>query len=111
MNPARLDLSESDRSRLRAVVSTIDRGLSCLALAGTPEDHRAATRELVTSWQQLVGLLALGPAPEVRLCPACQHVCMRAATRCGHCWASLPPVAAVAPVPAAFPPASKGGTR
>jgi hypothetical protein len=47
---------------------------------------------LMASWGELVELLALGPPPEIRECPACQHVCMRAATLCGHCWARLTPL-------------------
>jgi hypothetical protein len=97
MNSAPFEISDGDRSRLRAVVATIDRELSCLSLEGTAEDHREAQRGLAVSWAQLVELLEVGPAPEVRECPTCRHVCMRAATLCGHCWTtlgSLPPGAA-----------------
>jgi hypothetical protein len=41
-----------------------------------------------------VGQLALGPEPEYRQCPACQHTVMRVATICGHCWTKLTPPAA-----------------
>jgi hypothetical protein len=91
-----LDIPEHDRLRLRAVVSTIERELSRLSREATPE-YRESSRGLMASWAQLVELLALGIAPEVRACPNCHHVCMREATRCGHCWATLiPPPAAVA---------------
>jgi hypothetical protein len=100
MNPAQqIEIHERDRLRLRGIVSTIDRELSRLSLAAKP-DPDESNRGLMASWAQLVELLALGLAPEVRDCPVCQHVCMRAASRCGHCWAHLapstPPAAAVA---------------
>jgi hypothetical protein len=46
---------------------------------------------LLASWAALVDLLALGPEPEVRECPACRHIGMRAASRCGYCWTELSP--------------------
>lgn len=90
-------ISDQDRDRLRTVVAKIDRDLSCLSLDGTPEEHLAATRDLVTSWATLTDLLALGPPPETRPCPFCQHPCMRLATRCGNCWHSLQPLTPGAP--------------
>ena len=68
------------RAPLRALVATIDREMS-------------QSSELRSSWAKLVDLLALGPAPEVRECPVCQQMGMRDATRCGHCWTVLLPVA------------------
>jgi hypothetical protein len=47
--------------------------------------------DLAASRTGLVELLELGSAPETRQCPACWHVGMLAATRCGYCWAELPP--------------------
>lgn len=44
------------------------------------------------AWTELVALLALGPAPETRECPACHGIGMRAASRCGRCWAALEPL-------------------
>lgn len=46
---------------------------------------------MAAAWAELVAQLALGPEPEVRECPVCKHVGMRAATRCGHCWTKLTP--------------------
>ena len=88
------EIAERDRVRLRGVVATIDRELSRLALEAPPGDHREAEQGLMASWAQLVEILALGIAPEVRECPVCTHVCMRAATLCGHCWTRLTPSAA-----------------
>ena len=68
------------RGKLRALVATIDRGML----------H--PTDEIRSSWAELVELLALGPAPEVRECPVCQRIGMRDATRCGYCWTTLSPL-------------------
>lgn len=46
---------------------------------------------LLASFADLVEQLALGPEPEVRPCPVCQGIVMRAATLCGHCWTRLTP--------------------
>jgi hypothetical protein len=67
------------RDRLRPIVSRIDQEISQLAPTST----------LVASWSELVQMLALGPAPETRICPACGGVGMRAATRCWQCWGAL----------------------
>ena len=83
---------DADAVRLRTLVAEISRQLSLLP---TSEGDGAATaRPLKTSWAELVALLALGPAPETRLCPVCGNVGMRAATRCGHCWSKLSPLTA-----------------
>lgn len=71
---------DARRSNLRAIVSEMD---AALVDAGT-EPIRAA-------WQRLVAALDLGPEPAVRSCPRCGKLGMRAATRCGHCWADLAP--------------------
>lgn len=58
----------------------------------------AGIQPLRNSWAELVTLLALGSPPETRLCPICGQVGMRAATRCGHCWSKLSPLAAATTV-------------
>ncbi|ACG71622.1 hypothetical protein AnaeK_0380 [Anaeromyxobacter sp. K] len=73
---------------LRPIVEAVDRGLSRLhARGGAPGDDAA----LFSAWAELVAFLALGPAPELRACPFCGSVGMRAATRCGACWSKLGP--------------------
>jgi hypothetical protein len=47
---------------------------------------------LRASWVALVDQLALGPAPATRECPVCHGIGMRAASRCGFCWAKLEPL-------------------
>ena len=81
----------TQKASLRPVVATIEHELSRLA-DGTPVETTTRLRELRESWAELVGLLALGPKPELRECPVCQHWGMRAATRCGSCWTPLSPL-------------------
>jgi hypothetical protein len=65
---------------LRSLVAAIERQF---ALVPPPEQLRVA-------WAEMVDVLALGPPPELRTCPTCGGVGMRAATRCIRCWSSLP---------------------
>jgi len=69
-------------AKLRAVVAVIDHELV----------QAPPTPALRVAWDELVLVLALGPAPETRECPACHGVGMRAASRCGQCWAALEPL-------------------
>jgi hypothetical protein len=83
------DIGESTlNASLRPVVAAIDHELSRLG-EGTVSGVEAA--QLRGSWAELVELLALGSAPELRVCPVCEHYGMRAASRCGYCWTSLSP--------------------
>ncbi len=74
--------SDAAMTKLRAIVAAIDR-----EIAQTPP-----TAILQAAWGELVQVLALGPAPQTRECPACHSVGMRAASRCGRCWAALEPL-------------------
>jgi hypothetical protein len=89
------DGSDVERERLRAVVATIDREMSGASTTGA----------LSASWAELVKLLGLGPAPDVRECPSCHRSAMRAATLCGYCWTKLSPLAprAVQSAPGTLP--------
>ena len=62
-------------------------------LAHLPSPENA---ELRASWGQLMKLLDLQPVHQLRECPTCGFVGMRAATRCGHCWTALVPPPAIA---------------
>lgn len=73
---------------LRPIVEAIDREMR---LHARGDATGADTAALVSSWAKLVEFLALGPAPELRTCPYCGGVGMRAATRCGSCWRKLEP--------------------
>ena len=86
---SRFPHGDADMVRLRTVIAAIDREL--LLLPAADGDGEAATEPLRRSWDELVELLALGPAPETRVCPICGHTCMHDATRCGNCWNKLSP--------------------
>lgn len=79
---------------LRPIVEALDREMSRLLARADVAD--ADTTALLTSWAQLVELLDLGVPPELRTCPYCDSVGMRAATLCGRCWRKLAPPAPLA---------------
>jgi hypothetical protein len=81
-------LSDLERARLRVLVSVIDRKLAGGKLSDGERPRQ--TDELTASWDEVVRLLALGRAPEIRDCPTCGNVGMRAARLCGYCWEKLP---------------------
>jgi hypothetical protein len=85
---------------VRSAVEAMDREVASLT-DRTPGANAAGLTDLRSSWGKLVEVLALGPAPELRDCPHCGTTGMRAATRCGKCWAKLvpPPVAPAASAP------------
>ena len=73
---------------VRAAVEAMDREVASL---GAGAADAPGLKELRASWGKLVEVLALGPAPELRDCPHCGTTGMRAAIRCGKCWAKLVP--------------------
>src|SRR3569623_3140075 len=77
--PAMSSYSDDALAKLRAGVDVIGRELV----------QSPATPAFLAAWSELVGLLALGSAPETRECPVCHGGGMRAATRCGRCWTAL----------------------
>jgi hypothetical protein len=66
-------------TKLRPLVAEIER-----EIAAMPGDQK-----LRSTWTELVGVLAMGPEPETRVCPRCKGLGMRAASRCGNCWLGL----------------------
>jgi hypothetical protein len=78
---------------LRPIVEALDREMSRFARSHAAGADATA---LLASWATLVEFLALGPAPELRACPYCGGIGMRAATRCGICWRKLEPPAPLA---------------
>jgi len=84
MNATKNRHPDAARSQLRAAVAILDAQI--VQLPGSDSG-------LASSWANLVGLLALGPEPELRECPVCGNFGMRKATLCGHCWTKLPPLA------------------
>lgn len=77
--------SDEATAKLRVVVDVIAREVV----------QSPSTPTFQAAWSELLGLLALGPAPETRECPACHGTGMRAATRCGRCWTALDPLPAL----------------
>jgi hypothetical protein len=73
-----------EQTRVRSLIAIIDRDISELP-------KKAAADDLAMSWAALVALLAVGPEPDVRRCPYCDHLVMRTATRCRDCWRKLTP--------------------
>lgn len=79
---------DAARSRLRTAIAAIE-----VEIAHLPEQVTAGgAASLRSSFSELVSLLALGPEPEIRECPVCGRIGMRAATLCGYCWTKLPPL-------------------
>jgi len=74
--------SDAAMTKLRTIVVAIEREI---AQAPPSPTLRAALGDLVA-------VLALGPEPQTRKCPTCNGIGMRAASRCGNCWASLAPL-------------------
>jgi hypothetical protein len=77
---------------LRTIVTTIDALLTQMSNPPAGTTPAPSLAELQVEWARLVGALALGPEPEVRACPVCGKMVLRAATRCGFCWQTLAPV-------------------
>jgi len=84
-----MSISYGDKSveRLRSLVAAIEGQFA----AAPPSEQLGA------AWAEIVDVLALGPTPELRTCPTCGEIGMRAATRCMRCWSSLAPLPGDAP--------------
>lgn len=87
MSSPGVDIRDVDRTRLRDLVSAIEPDITQLPRPLTEREDA-----LFSSWAELVSLLALGPEPEMRECPFCKKLGIRAAALCGHCWQRLPPL-------------------
>lgn len=79
-----MSISYGDKSvaRLRSLVAAVERQFAVVAPA----------EQLRATWAEMVDVLALGPPPELRTCPTCGEIGMRAATRCIRCWSYLAPL-------------------
>jgi len=89
MNNLMLSSSGADLSRLCTLVTAVENEI-VLAPGATSAESENPRTALDTSWSSLVAMLDLGTEVEMRACPACKHQCSLGASRCGHCWASLP---------------------
>jgi hypothetical protein len=83
---------DANRSRLRAILATIEKEIGRLPTTDA-EDSTSPRHGLLAAVASLSSQLALGPEPEVRSCPTCHKIGMRAASVCGFCWTKLTPPA------------------
>jgi hypothetical protein len=91
MNNLLLTFSGADLSQLRTLVTAVEKEIALVpGSAATRTESQTPKTALDSTWSSLVEMLDLGTAPETRECPECKHPCMLGATRCGHCWSSLP---------------------
>lgn len=89
MNNLMLSFSGADLSRLRALVTAVEKEVA-LAPGATTLKSPGPRTALDMTWSRLVEMLDLGAEPETCECPACKQPCAVGASRCGHCWVSLP---------------------
>jgi hypothetical protein len=94
MNNLMLTFSGVELSRLRTLVAAVGKEIALVPGAATAAESQPPRTALDMTWSRLVAMLDLGTEPEMRECPACKHLCMLGASRCGHCWSSLPAVKA-----------------
>ncbi|MBI5547454.1 MAG: hypothetical protein HY901_26530 [Deltaproteobacteria bacterium] len=80
---------DAERSRRRATVASAERELSLLPRQEATDDGKGTTSAHAASWADLVGQLALSPDLEVRECPICSHIGLRAVTICAYCCKKL----------------------
>jgi hypothetical protein len=92
MNNLMLRFSGVDLSRLRTLVAGVEKEITLATSAAVPPQSPRPSTGLEVAWSDLVHMLDLGSEPEMRACPACGRLSMLGATRCMHCWASLPAV-------------------
>ena len=89
MNNLMLSFSGADLSKLRTLVAAVEKEVA-LASGGTAVKSPGPRTALDMTWLRLVEMLDLGAEPETATCPACRQPCAVGASRCGHCWVSLP---------------------
>jgi len=89
MNNSMLSFAGADLSRLRTLVAAVEKEIA-LVPGATSADSKTPRSALDTSWSRLTDMLDLGTEPAMRACPKCNHLCALGASRCGHCWTSLP---------------------
>ena len=89
MNNLMLSFAGADLSRLRTLVTAVAKEIALVPGAAAPESQTPRSA-LDMTWSNLVQMLDLGAEPEFRECPTCKHACALGASRCGHCWTSLP---------------------
>lgn len=89
MNNSMLSFAGADLSRLRTLVAAVEKEIA-LVPGATAAESKTPRSALDLSWSRLTEMLDLGTEPVMRECPKCNHLCALGASRCGHCWTSLP---------------------
>jgi hypothetical protein len=92
MNNLMLSFSGAELSRLRTLVTAVGKEIGLVPGGNATAESKGPKTALDTTWSHLVEMLDLGTEPEMRECPECKRSCMGGASRCGHCWAVLPPL-------------------
>ena len=100
MNNLMLSFSGANLTRLRTLVIAVGKEIALVPRAAMTDERQAPKTALDVAWSELVEMLDLGAEPEMRECPGCRHLCPLGATRCGHCWVSLPAVKTSGDLPA-----------
>lgn len=90
MNNLMLSFSGADLTRLRTLVAAVSKEIALVPRAAATAEPQTPKTALEITWSNLIQMLDLGTEPEMRECPECKHLCPVGATRCVHCWSSLP---------------------
>jgi hypothetical protein len=85
------------QTQVRALVAGVTKAMEVVHARGGSEEAKTEVGALEDAWARLTKHLAIGPAPETRVCPACGQEIMRAATLCGYCWTKSTAVDTIAP--------------
>lgn len=81
MSDTEWDEFEPEQARLRALVQGVHREIEGAFSRGAEVE----APRLAEAWQRLVSGLALGTAPELRVCPFCKRRVPAVASRCRYC--------------------------
>ncbi|HEY3355642.1 MAG TPA: phospholipase D-like domain-containing protein [Polyangia bacterium] len=89
MTTPRIPDPAAERSRLRATAASIEPELPLLPRLEANDGGKQPPGALAASRADRAGPLARGSEPEVRECPICSHIGLRAAVIRGQCWNKL----------------------
>jgi hypothetical protein len=90
MNNLMLLFSGAALTRLRTLVTAVGKEIALVPGGAPTAEGQPPRTALEITWSHLVEMLDLGSESEMRECPGCKHLCPVGATRCVHCWGSLP---------------------
>lgn len=84
------DAIEPERSKLRALVASVESEIAELRSQAPGAGHAAGLTSLIGAWERVVTQLALGAEPSLRACPHCRRSILEAAVRCRYCMSRSP---------------------